>query len=189
MPSSLLERRPDIRAAEQRLMAANADIGAARAAFFPRITLTGLIGTASPELSSLFDSENRTWTFMPQLVLPLFTWGANSANLDLSEVRKDQAVANYEKTIQVAFREVADALVAREPILKQVDAQSRLHATQQERLVLAEQRYSSGVEGYLAVLDAKRDLFTAEQELVEAHQLRLLNALELYKALGGGVKE
>jgi multidrug efflux system outer membrane protein len=189
LPSALLENRPDIRAAEQRLMAANADIGAARAAFFPRITLTGAIGTASPELSSLFDSENRTWTFMPQLVLPIFTWGANQANLDLATVRKDQAIATYEKTIQVAFREVADALVARGPLDDQVQAQARLRATQAERLTLAEQRYASGVEGYLAVLDAKRDLFDAEQALVQAHQLRLLNAVNLYKALGGGVKD
>ena len=189
IPASLLERRPDIRAAEQRLLAANADIGAARAAFFPRITLTGAIGTASPELSSLFDSGSRTWTFMPQLVLPIFSWGANSANLDLATVRKDQAVAGYEKTIQVAFREVADALVAREPLEDQVQAQTRLRTTQAERLALAEQRYASGVEGYLTVLDAKRDLFDAEQALVQAHQLRLLNAIDLYRALGGGVKD
>lgn len=189
IPASLLESRPDIRAAEQRLLAANADIGAARAAFFPRISLTGAIGTASPELSSLFDGENRTWTFMPQLVLPIFTWGAHRANLDLATVRKDQAVATYEKTIQIAFREVADALVARKPIEDQVQAQTRLRATQAIRLTLAEQRYSSGVEGYLVVLDAKRDLFDAEQALVQAHQLRLLNAIDLYKALGGGISD
>jgi multidrug efflux system outer membrane protein len=189
LPATLLERRPDIRAAEQRLLAANADIGAARAAFFPRITLTGAIGTASPQLSGLFDGDNRTWSFMPQLVVPIFSMVTNRANLQIAEVRKEQAVVGYEQAIQTAFREVADALVARAPLEDQVQAQTRLRATQAERLGLAEQRHASGVEGYLAVLDAKRDLFEAEQALVQAQQLRLLNAIGLYKALGGGVVE
>ncbi|HZW20735.1 efflux transporter outer membrane subunit [Noviherbaspirillum sp.] len=189
LPSDLLGRRPDIRASEQRLKASNANIGAARAAFFPRISLTAGVGTASGELSGLFDGGTRTWSFVPQLVLPIFDAGRNRANLSIAEVRKNIAVADYEKTIQVAFREVADALVARDAIDEQIDAQARVLDAQRERLKLAEQRYQGGIASSLDVLDAQRELFSAEQSLVQAQLLRLTNAVDLYRSLGGGLKE
>ncbi|TMS56942.1 efflux transporter outer membrane subunit [Imbroritus primus] len=188
-PSDLLTQRPDIRQAEQQLLSANANIGAARAAFFPRITLTSSIGTASNELSGLFDGGTRAWTFAPSLVLPIFDWGRNMANLTLSEVRKDIAVANYEKTIQTSFREVADALVARGTFDAQVDSQQKVRDAQAERLKLADLRYRNGVASYLELLDAQRELFSADQALVQARQARLVNAIDLYKALGGGLSE
>jgi outer membrane protein, multidrug efflux system len=187
LPSDLLERRPDIRAAEARLKAANANIGAARAAFFPRLSLTAGFGTASNALSGLFDSGSGTWSFAPQLLQPLFDAGRNSANLTLTEVRKDLAVADYEKTIQVAFREVADALVARSLLDEQIDAQQAAQVAQADLLLLVEQRYRSGVANYIEVLSAERDLFLAEQSLVQARLLRLTNAIDLYRSLGGGL--
>jgi outer membrane protein, multidrug efflux system len=189
LPSELLERRPDIHAAEQRLRAANASIGAARAAFFPRISLTASTGTASNDLSGLFDSGSRTWSFVPQLVLPIFDAGRNSANLSLAEVRKNVAVAEYEKTIQIAFREVADSLGGRAALDEQIDAQRAVVEAQSERLKLANLRYQSGIASSLDVLDAERELFSAQQALVQARQLRLTNAVDLYKALGGGLAE
>jgi multidrug efflux system outer membrane protein len=189
LPSELLARRPDIRAAEQRLISANASIGAARAAFFPRIALTGNLGTVSGELSDLFGSGTGMWSFMPQVSLPIFNGGRNRSNLALSEVRKNQAIVTYERTIQEAFREVADALVARGSLVEQIEAQERLQAAQSERLALAEQRYESGVVNYLEVLDAQRELFDAEQALVQIRQLRLMNAIDFYRAAGGGLKE
>lgn len=189
LPSDLLARRPDIRAAEQRLKSANANIGAARAAFFPRISLTGSVGTASNELSGLFDSGSRAWSFSPQLVLPIFDAGRNSANLSLAEVRKNIAVADYEKSIQVAFREVADALAARATLDEQIDAQRAVQEAQADRLRLADLRYKNGVASSLDLLDAQRDLFSAQQSLIQARQLRLTNAIDLYRALGGGLKE
>lgn len=189
LPSELLIQRPDIRAAEQRLISANANIGAARAAFFPRISLTGTVGTASSELSDLFGSGTGLWTFMPQISLPIFNSGRNRANLALAEVRKNQAITDYERTIQQAFREVADALVARDSLEQQVAAQGRLLQAQSARLALAEQRYESGVANYLEVLDAQREQFDAEQALVQARQLRLQNAIDFYRAAGGGLLE
>jgi multidrug efflux system outer membrane protein len=189
LPSDLLERRPDIRASEQRLQAANASIGAARAAFFPRISLTAGIGTASNALSGLFDSGSGTWSFIPQLVLPIFDAGRNSANLDLTQVRKNIAVVDYEKTIQVAFREVADTLVARATLDEEIDAQRLVQEAQAERLKLADLRYQSGVASSLDVLDAQRELFTAQQSLVQIRLLRLTNAIDLYRSLGGGLNE
>lgn len=189
VPSDLLVRRPDILAAEQRLIAANANIGAARAAFFPRVTLTGSAGTASDELSGLFDSGTGFWSFMPQIQLPIFTGGRNRANLRLAEVRKEQAIVEYEQAIQTAFREVANALVARDALDDQVAAQERLRAAQAARLQLAQQRYDSGVASYIEVLDAQRELFDAELSLVQARQLRLTNTIDLYRALGGGLQE
>lgn len=189
LPSDLLARRPDIRAAEQRLKAANANIGAARAAFFPRISLTAGVGTASRELSGLFDSGSQTWSFAPQLVLPLFDAGRNSANLSLAEVRKNEAVADYEKSIQVAFREVADALAARATLDELIDAQRAVTEAQGERLKLADQRYQNGVASSLDVLDAQRELFSAQQTLIQARLLKLTNAIDLYRALGGGLQE
>lgn len=170
-------------------MAANANIGAARAAFFPRITLTAGVGTASGELSELFSSDTGTWSFMPQLVLPIFDAGRNRTNLRLAEVRENIAVVEYEQTIQNAFREVADALVAREALDEQVEAQERLLEAQAGRLQLAEQRYQGGVASFLEVLDARRELFDAEQSLLQTRQLRLTNTIDLYRALGGGLAE
>jgi multidrug efflux system outer membrane protein len=189
LPSDLLERRPDIRSAEQRLMAANANIGAARAAFFPRISLTAGIGTASTSLSGLFDSGSGTWSFAPQLVLPIFDAGRTRSNLDLTQVRNNIAVADYEKAIQVAFREVSDALVARGTLDEEIDAQRALQEAQAERLRLEELRYKSGVASSLNVLDAQRDLFTAQQSLVQTRLQRLTNAIDLYRSLGGGLNE
>jgi multidrug efflux system outer membrane protein len=189
LPSELLARRPDIRSAEQRLIATNANIGAARAAFFPRISLTAGIGTASSDLSGLFEAGSRTWSFVPQLVLPIFDAGRNLGNLDLAQVRNNIAVANYEKTIQVAFREVADTLVARATLDEQIDAQRASQEAQAERLKLADLRYKSGIASSLDVLDAQRELFLAQQLLVQARLLRLTNAIDLYRALGGGLNE
>ncbi|WP_338765725.1 efflux transporter outer membrane subunit [Massilia sp. METH4] len=188
LPSDLITRRPDIRAAEQRLLAANANIGAARAAFFPRISLTAAIGSASPEFSQLFDSGNDTWSFVPQLTLPIFTAGRNSANLDLAEARKNIAVVDYERTIQTAFREVADALAARSYLGDQVAAQRAIQDAQAERLRLLTLRFENGVASSLDVLDAQRELFAAEQQLVQARLLRTTSAIDLYRALGGGLR-
>lgn len=188
LPSELLANRPDIRAAEQRLKAANANIGAARAAFFPRITLTTSIGSASRDFSGLFDSGSNTWSFAPQLVLPIFDTGRNLANLDVSHARKNIAVADYEKTIQQAFREVADALAARTYLGEQVAAQRAVQDAQAERLRLLQLRFENGVASSLDVLDAQRELFTAEQALVQARLLRTTSAIDLYRALGGGLK-
>ncbi|HEY0843916.1 MAG TPA: efflux transporter outer membrane subunit [Noviherbaspirillum sp.] len=188
LPSDLLNRRPDIRAAEHRLQAANANIGAARAAFFPRITLTGSVGTASNELSGLFEAGSRTWSFVPQLVLPIFDAGRNSANLNLAEARNNIALAEYEKTIQTAFREVSDTLVARQALEEQIAAQQAVQDAQAERLKLADLRYQNGVASSLEVLDAQRELFAAQQGLVQARLLRLTNAIDLYRALGGGME-
>ena len=189
LPSYLLINRPDIRAAEQRLRSANANIGAARAAFFPRISLTAGLGTASTSLSGLFDAGSRTWSFPPQLLLPIFDAGRNRANLTLTQIRTDLAVADYEKTIQVAFREVADALAARSTLEDQIVAQQAFLEAQADRLRLADLRYKNGVASSLEVLDAQRELFAAQQSLVQTRQLRLNNAIDLYRSLGGGILE
>jgi multidrug efflux system outer membrane protein len=140
-------------------------------------------------LSGLFDAGTFTWSFVPQLVLPIFDAGRNRANLDITQVRKDVAVADYEKTIQVAFREVADALVARGALDQQIAAQQAVQAAQAERLRLADLRFQNGIASSLEVLDAQRELFTAEQSLVQTRLLRLTNAIDLYRALGGGLNE
>lgn len=188
LPSDLLARRPDIRAAEQRLKAANANIGAARAAFFPRISLTAAVGSSSPSLHGLFDSGSGSWSFAPQLTLPIFDAGRNSANLTLTEVRKNLAVTDYEKTIQTAFREVADALAARDYLGEQVNAQRAVQEAQADRLKLLQLRFDNGVASSLDVLDAQRELFSAQQTLVQARLLRTTTAIDLYRALGGGLK-
>ena len=188
LPSDLLTRRPDIRAAEQRLKSANANIGAARAAFFPRVSLTAAVGSSSPSLGGLFDSGSGSWSFAPQLVLPIFDAGRNRANLTLSEVRKNLAVADYEKTIQTAFREVADALAARSYLGDQVTAQRAIQDAQADRLQLLELRFANGVASSLDVLDAQRELFASQQALVQARLLRTTSAIDLYRALGGGLK-
>ena len=189
LPSQLLENRPDIRAAELRLRASQANIAAARAAFFPRISLTAGIGLASTDLTNLFDSGSRTWNFAPSLLLPIFDSGRTEANLDLAKVRANIAVADYEKAIQVAFREVADALEARATLASEITAQQAVRDAQAARLELAKARYQNGVANYLDVLDAERELFTAEQQLLQTKLLKLTNAVDLYRALGGGLYE
>ncbi|MYM91970.1 efflux transporter outer membrane subunit, partial [Rugamonas sp. FT82W] len=188
LPSDLLTRRPDIRAAEQRLKSANANIGAARAAFFPRISLTAALGSSSPSLHGLFDSGSGSWSFAPQLTLPIFDAGRNRANLGLAEVRKNLAVADYEKTIQTAFREVADALAARDYLGEQVSAQRAVQDAQADRLKLLQLRLDNGIASALDVLDAQRELFSAQQTLVQARLQRTTSAIDLYRALGGGLK-
>ena len=186
LPSELLNRRPDIRQAENQLKAANANIGAARAAFFPAIKLTTSIGSASSELDGLFKSGSTIWNFSPQLVLPIFDAGRNKANLTLAQVQKDINIARYEKAIQTAFREVADALAASTIINEQIAAQQRLADAEQARFTLAELRYRNGVDSNLSLLDAQRSLYSAQQSLVELRQSRLSSLVTLYKALGGG---
>ncbi|VUD48013.1 unnamed protein product [Burkholderia pseudomallei] len=186
LSSDLLEQRPDIRQAEQRLVAANANIGAARAAFFPRIALTTDVGSVSDAFSGLFSAGSSVWTFAPRLTLPIFAGGRNRANLDVADARKHIAVAEYEKTIQTAFREVADALAARDQIDAQLAAQQAVYGADAERLRLAQRRYDSGVASYLELLDAQRSTFESGQELIRLKQLRLTNAITLYRALGGG---
>ncbi len=189
LPSDLLERRPDIRAAEQNLISANANIGAARAAFFPRISLTAGIGSASNALDDLFSAGFSTWSFVPQLTLPIFQGGRNVANLQLSEVRKNIQIATYEKTIQTAFKEVADALSARGTLEEQIKAQDGFLNAQQERMRLTQLRYDNGVASSLDLLDSQRELFSAQQALIQARQLRFNNAIDLYRSLGGGLAE
>ena len=189
LSSDLLTHRPDIRAAEQRLRSAQANIAAARAAFFPRISLTAGAGLASTELGNLFQSNSGTWIFSPQLVLPIFDAGRNKANLSLAEVRTDIAIASYEKAIQVAFREVADALSARATLADEIAAQEAVRTSQAARLELAQARYKNGIANYLEVLDAERELFTAEQQLLQAKLLKITNTVDLYRSLGGGLNE
>lgn len=186
LPSELLANRPDIVAAEHRLRAANASIGAARAAFFPRIALTGNWGSASAELDNLFHSGSETWSFVPSLSLPIFDGGRRRASLDVSAVRRDIAVADYEKTIQAAFREVADALATRHWLTEQVRLQQATLAAQTERARLATLRYDNGSAAYLEVLDAQRDLLSAQQQVVQARRALLSSRIALYAALGGG---
>lgn len=187
LPSDLLTRRPDVIAAEEQLRAANANIGAARAAFFPRISLTGALGFASSELDNLVGEDGLAWSFGPSLSLPIFNAGRNRANLDLAEARRDIAVANYERTVQTAFREVADSLAGRRWLAEQLDAQQRALAAQRDRAELARLRYRNGVANYLEVLDAERELFAAEQQLVQTRRELLANAVSLYVSLGGGL--
>lgn len=188
-PSALIERRPDILAAEHRLKARNADIGAARAAFFPRISLTGSLGTSSAELSGLFDGGSRSWSFVPTLTLPLFDAGRNRANLDLAEVRKESAVAAYEASVQVAFREVADALAANDTLRREEAARSALADTSRETLKLARARYEGGVDSHLRYLDAERTSFGNELALIETRTQRQLALVDLFRALGGNWSE
>jgi len=188
LPSETLGRRPDILAAEHQLKAANANIGAARAAFFPRITLTSSLGTMGSELSGLFKTGSDTWAFSPQVVLPIFDTGARRANLKAAQAGRDLALAQYEKAIQVAFREVADALVQRGTLEDQLAAQAALVQALEGAHRLAQARYTAGVDGYLSVLDAQRSLYAAHQGLIALRQARTGNLVGLYKVLGGGWK-
>jgi multidrug efflux system outer membrane protein len=186
LPSDVLVQRPDVLAAEQRLLAANANIGAARAAFLPRISLTGAFGTASRSLTGLFDNGSDAWSFQPALRLPLFDFGRAAANTDVAAARKVVAVADYEKTIQQAFREVADLLAAREKLGTQLTALEAAEQAQTERKRIADARYEAGISSYLEVLDAQRELFAAQQSVVATRRAGLTTAAQLYKALGGG---
>jgi NodT family efflux transporter outer membrane factor (OMF) lipoprotein len=186
LPADVLVRRPDVRQAEQQLIAANANIGAARAAFFPRITLTAGVGTASSELSGLFKGGSWGWTAAPQLLQPIFDAGRNRAGLASATVSREIAVAQYEKAIQSAFREVADALAGRATFEDQLRAQRNVAEAEAVRFRLSELRYTNGVASYLDLLDAQRSLFTAQQALVQTRLQQLQNRVQLYKALGGG---
>lgn len=186
LPSDLLQRRPDLLQAEHQLKAANANIGAARAAFFPSVSLTANAGTASSQLSGLFDGGSGTWLFQPSISLPIFNAGRLRANLDYAELQKDIQVAQYEKAIQVAFQEVADRLAARTTYRAQLAAQRALLDTTETYYELAERRYRTGVDSYLTLLDAQRQLFGVRQQLIGDRLAQLVSEVELYKALGGG---
>ncbi|HEV6967314.1 efflux transporter outer membrane subunit, partial [Roseateles sp.] len=184
LPSEVLTRRPDVRQAEQQLAVADANIDAARAAFFPRITLTGSLGTASNQLSGLF--KNSAWSFAPSLVQPLFDAGRNRANLAQARAQRDIATAQYEKAIQSAFRDVADALAGRATLAEQRSAQAAQVDAESRRLALAEERYRAGIASSLDVLDAQRSLFAAQQALVQVQSQRAQNLVAVYRTLGGG---
>ena len=186
LPSDLVGERPDIRAAEQQLIAANADIGAARAAFFPRVALTTSIGTASSQFSGLFDSGSKAWVFSPQITLPIFDAGRNQANLDSARAGREIAVAQYEKSIQTAFREVADALAGRATYDEELRALTAQAKAEQVRFDLSDLRYRNGVASGLDLLDAQRSLYTAQLATAQTRQRRLQNQVVLYKTLGGG---
>ncbi|KHK60262.1 RND transporter [Burkholderia sp. A9] len=189
LPSELLFRRPDIQQAEQNLVAANADIGAARAAFFPRLSLTSSIGFLSPAMGSLFAGGQNVWSFAPQLTVPIFQGERLRSELRLAEVRKSSAVAEYERSIQTAFREVADGIAGRETFGRQIEAQSRVVASAERRTDLSNLRYRAGVEGRLELLDSQRQLYSARQALLDLRRSELANAVALYKALGGGLTD
>ena len=186
LPSDLLQQRPDILQAEFQLRAVNASIGAARAAFFPRISLTGAAGTASRELSGLFDGGSGYWSFSPSISVPIFNAGQLRANLDYAEISKNIQVAQYEKAIQTAFREVVDGLAAQATYTRQVQAQRDLLATSEDYYNLAERRYRTGVDSYLTVLDAQRQLFSVQQQLISDRLAQMTSEVNLFKALGGG---
>ena len=186
LPSEVLQQRPDVAQAERLLRAANADIGAARANFYPSIGLTAGIGTASSELSGLFDGGSGTWNFIPSIRMPIFDGGRNRALLEVAEVDRDIAVARYERAVQSAFREVADALAQQGTINDEIAAQTALLEATTEANRLADLRFRQGVDSYLAVLDAQRSLYAAEQGLIELRAARSANLVTLYRALGGG---
>lgn len=186
LSSAVLLRRPDILQAEHLLKAANAAIGAARANFFPRITLTAFAGTAGQELSDLFDGGTGLWRFTPRIRLPLFEGGRNLANLKVSETDKAIAVAAYEKAIQTAFREVSDALILRATLARELTAQESLTQAATQTYNLSRERYRLGIDSYLAVLDSQRFMYSSQQNLITVRLNRELNQILLYKTLGGG---
>lgn len=185
LPGEVLLLRPDVIATEQRLMAAHANVDAARAAFLPRVLLTASLGVASQGLSNLFSGG--AWAFQPVMSLPLFDGGRNASAKDLAEARKNVAVAEYEKTLQLAFREVADLLSARSSLTRQLEAQLANTQAQRKRLVIAQARFSAGAVSFLEVLDAQREALAAEQVTAQIRRAQLESAAQLYKALGGGV--
>jgi len=186
LPSDLLTRRPDILQAEHELKAANFNIGAARAAFYPRITLTASAGTSSSDLNGLFEPGSGAWSFAPQISIPLFAGGANRANLDAAHVGRQIEVAQYERAIQTAFREVADALAERNTLGDQLAARESLLEATSTSFRLSQARFERGVDSYLDVLDSQRSLYTAQQGLIDARLQKLTNTVTLYKTLGGG---
>lgn len=189
-PSEVLLVRPDIRQAEYTLLARNADIGAARAAFFPSISLTGAYGFASDDLGGLFSSGALgAWSFVPGITLPIFTGGRNSANLDLAEIRKEQAIVAYEQAIQTAFREVADVLAMRATIGQQLAAQRRLVKAAERVYNISQSRYRSGIDNFLSVLDAQRALYAAQQGEIETQRQNYAAMIDFFKALGGGTMQ
>lgn len=189
LPSDVLLQRPDLRQAEQALRAANADLGAARAAFFPTLSLTASLGYASPALGGLFAGSQQAWSFAPQLSLPLFDHGRLAGNRDLAEARREIAVAQYEKAIQTAFREVADGLAGSATLDRQLLAQERVVASAERRRALSNLRYRVGQDSRLELLDAQRQAYAAQQGLLSLRRAVFKNALTLYKALGGGLVE
>lgn len=186
MPSELLEQRPDIKAAEYRLLAANANIGVAKAAFFPSISLTANAGTASSDLDNLFSSGTGTWSFMPSINLPIFNMGRNQANLDVAETQQQVALTTYEQTIQQAFKEVSDALADREGYMQQLAALEELYESNQVTFKLSQARFEKGADSYLQVLDAQRNWVSAGQQLITGKQAFIASQISLYKAVGGG---
>lgn len=186
MPSALLERRPDIRAAEEALIAANANIGVARAAYFPQLSLSGFLGGQSARLASLFSGPSSTWAFVPQVTQPIFTAGRLRSGVRIAEADRDIALVQYERTIQTAFTEVSDALITHQRSRESRVEQERLVATLQDRKRLAYLRYRGGVDTQLNALDADRDLYQAELTLAQLRLNELLSTVQLYKALGGG---
>jgi len=186
LPSDLLERRPDIRAAEQDLIAANAEIGVARAAYFPQLSLSGLLGGQSTQLASLFSGPHSTWTLAPQLSQPIFTAGRLKSNVKLTEAERESALIRYQRTIQTAFSEVSNSLIAHQKVRESREKQEELVVALQDRLRLAYIRYRGGVDTQLNALDADRDLFQAELALSQIRLEELLTVVQLYKALGGG---
>jgi multidrug efflux system outer membrane protein len=186
LPSDLLTRRPDVMQAEATLRGANANIGAARAAFFPTISLTGDLGTSSSALVGLFMAGSLAWSFLPSITLPIFEAGKLQASLDVATVQKDINVAQYEKAIQTSFREVADGLAARGTYDDEVASLERLTEAEQHRLDLSDMRFRNGVDPYLSVLTAQTDLYSAQQTLVAGRLARLTNLVDLYRSLGGG---
>jgi len=186
LPSEVLLRRPDILSAEYQLKAAYANIGAARAAFFPQITLTGGGGFMTSHLADLFMGDSKTWNFAPQVVMPIFDAGAHRANLKVAKVDRDLAVAEYEEAIEAAFREVSDSLTLRTRLVEQQDAQQALVNALDETYRLSDARYKAGIDSYLSVLVAQRSLYGAQQGLVTVRMARMTNLVTLYKVLGGG---
>jgi NodT family efflux transporter outer membrane factor (OMF) lipoprotein len=186
LTSALLERRPDIRAAEQALIAANAQIGVAKAAYFPEVSLSGFLGGQSSQLSSLFSAPNRAWSLVPQVTQPIFTAGRLKSGVRLAEAEQQRALVQYEKTIQTAFTEVSDSLIAHQRVRESREKQEELVVALRDRLRLAYVRYRGGVDTQLNALDADRDLFQAELDLSQIRLQELLTVVQLYKALGGG---
>lgn len=184
--SDLLQQRPDILEAERTLRAANANIGAARAAFFPSISLTATAGSSSASLSNLFKSGSGSWTFIPQISIPIFDGGANRANLDIAQISRDINVAQYEKSIQTAFREVSDALIERETLVRRLQAQEALTDATAQSYRLSTVRYDRGVASYLDVLDSQRSLYAAQKTLITTRLSRFTNQVTFYKVMGGG---
>src|SRR5690606_17557558 len=186
LPSRVLLNRPDILAAEHALRAANANIGAARAAFFPSISLTGSSGYVSPELSGLFEAPNRSWTFVPRVSLPIFQGGRLRAGLDVAHVDRQIALARYEQAIQIGFQEVNDALALTGALRRQREAQERLVAASARAFELSQARREAGQESYLTLLDAQRSYYAAQQGLIATRRAEQINLVTLYRALGGG---